>query len=169
MSFIAEKDPGLIPQVLSSILDACVNGITLADPDREDTPIVYANKAFADITGYTLDEVVGRNCRFLQGDDRDQDARERIRHALALGEPVEVTLRNYRKDGSLFYNHLSISPLFDSAGRLIYFLGVQYDVTSQVLAENEIRRLREEIAIRAENPPHGRETAQPIEGRGVVP
>ena len=78
MPFIVEKDSGLIPQVLSSILDECVNGVTLADPDMEDAPIVYANKAFERLTGYSQDEIIGHNCRFLQGEDRDQPARYEI-------------------------------------------------------------------------------------------
>ena len=146
MFFIAEKDPGIIPQVLSSILDACVNGVTLADPDLPDMPIVYANKAFEKISGYPNDEVVGRNCRFLQGEDRDQEARTHLREAIQGCQPVEVTLRNYRKDGELFYNHLALTPLFDREGKLIYYLGVQYDVTRQVKAEEEIQRLSQTLA-----------------------
>jgi PAS domain S-box-containing protein len=146
MFFIAEKDPGIIPQVLSSILDACVNGVTLADPDLPDMPIVYANKAFEKISGYPNDEVVGRNCRFLQGEDRDQEARTQLREAIQACQPIEVTLRNYRKDGELFYNHLALTPLFDREGKLIYYLGVQYDVTRQVKAEEEIQRLSQTLA-----------------------
>lgn len=145
MFFVAEKDPGLIPQVLSSILDSCVNGITLADPDLPDMPIVYANRAFETITGYSRDEVVGRNCRFLQGEDRDQEARAQIREAIDNCQPVEVTLRNYRKNGEMFWNHLALTPLFDREGRLIYYLGVQYDVSKQMDAEEEIRRLSETL------------------------
>lgn len=145
MSFVAEKDPGLIPQVLSVILDSCVNGVTLADPDLEDMPIVYANKAFQNMTGYSPEEIVGHNCRFLQGEDRDQDARKQLREAIESSQPLEVTIRNYRKDGTLFYNHLMISPLFDSSGKVIYYLGVQYDVTNQVKAAEEIRRLSENL------------------------
>ena len=145
MFFIAEKDPGLIPQVLSKILDSCVNGVTLSDPDLEDMPIVYANKAFENITGYNHEEVVGRNCRFLQGEDRDQEARFRLREAIEQCQPIEITLRNYRKNGELFYNHLALTPLFDREGQLIYYLGVQYDVTKQVQAEEEIQRLSEDL------------------------
>jgi len=141
MAFIVEKDPGLIPQVLAKILDSCINGVTLADPDLNDMPIVYANRAFEEITGYTRAEAVGRNCRFLQGNDRDQEARVQIREALANFQPIEVTLRNYRKNGELFYNHLALTPLFDRDGKVIYYLGIQYDVTSQVRAEEEIKRL----------------------------
>ncbi len=141
MAFVVEKDNGLIPQVLSAILDECVNGVTLADPDQEDAPIVYANKAFERLTGYSHDEIIGHNCRFLQGKDRDQDARFQIAEAMKRHEAVEVTLRNYRKDGSLFHNRLKIVPLFDRKQRVIYYLGVQYDITHQVDADNEIKGL----------------------------
>jgi PAS domain S-box-containing protein len=141
MSFVAEKDPGMIPQVLSQILDNCVNGVTLSDPDLPDNPIVYANEVFERMTGYSQEEIVGRNCRFLQQDDHDQPGLDEIRAALAEQRPVEVTLRNYRKDGSRFYNRLSIRPLLDPDGTVIYYLGVQYDVTEQVEAQQEIERL----------------------------
>lgn len=141
MNFIVDKDSGIIPQVLSAILDECVNGVTLADPDLEDAPIIYANKAFERLTGYSQDEIVGHNCRFLQGNDREQPARFQIADAIKKHESVEVTLRNYKKDGTLFHNHLKIIPLFDKKQRVIYYLGVQYDITQQVNANNEIRAL----------------------------
>lgn len=141
MNFVVEKDPGMIPGVLAQILDSCVNGVTLSDPDLADNPIVYVNEIFERMTGYSRDEILGRNCRFLQGDDRDQDALEEIRAAMAEQRPVEVTLRNYRQDGVLFYNRLSIRPLLDPDGKVIYYLGVQYDVTEQVEAQQEIERL----------------------------
>ena len=141
MVFIAEKDPGLIPQILSLILDECVNGVTLADPDLEDMPIVYANKAFEKITGYSQEDIVGRNCRFLQGDEREQEGRYQIAEAIKNSMPVVVTLRNYKKNGQLFYNRLKITPLCDRQGKVIYFLGVQYDITEQVNAEQEIKDL----------------------------
>jgi PAS domain-containing protein len=84
--FTTAKDDGLIPYVLTQILDACVNGITLSDPDLPDNPIVYANKVFEEMSGYSQDEIVGRNCRFLQGDDRAQEALPTIRRALANRE-----------------------------------------------------------------------------------
>ena len=115
MKFQVEKDAGIIPQILTQILDGSVNGITLSDPDKEDNPIVYANKAFEQITGYSNEETVGRNCRFLH------------------------------KNGELFYNRLSITPLFDNDGHLIYFLGIQYDVTEQILAQQEIKKLTEAL------------------------
>jgi PAS domain S-box-containing protein len=141
MPFNVKKDSGIIPKVLTTILDECVNGVTLADPDLEDCPIVYANKAFERLSGYGQEEIIGVNCRFLQGSDRNQDARQTIKEGIANHEEVEVTLRNYRKDGSLFHNHLKITPILDSKNRVLYFLGVQYDVTYRVEAENEIKRL----------------------------
>ena len=141
MAFIVEKDSGIIPQVLSAILDECVNGVTLADPDLDDAPIIYANKAFERLTGYTQAEIVGRNCRFLQGEDREQPERYQIAEAMTKHESIEVTLRNYKKDGTLFHNHLKIIPLFDRKQRVIYYLGVQYDITQQVNADKEIKAL----------------------------
>ncbi len=145
MAFIAEKDPGLIPQILSLILDECINGITLADPDLDDMPIVYANKAFEAVTGYSQEEVIGRNCRFLQGDDRNQKEIKRIQEAINDQKPVEVILRNYKKDGELFYNRFKIIPLFDRNGKLIYFLGVQYDITRQIDDEETINKLNKQL------------------------
>ena len=141
MEFIADKDPGLIPFVLSQILDTVVNGVTLSDPDQPDNPIVYANEAFELITGYEREEIIGRNCRFLQGEDDAQPELARIREGLDKQESVTVTLRNYRKDGSLFYNQFTIRPLLDHEGNLLYYLGIQYDVTEKVRAEKELARL----------------------------
>lgn len=142
MLFTAEKDTGIIPTVLTQILDTCVNGVTLSDPDLPDNPIVYANSVFERMTGYSQEEILGRNCRFLQGEDRDQHGLDAIRQALREHRPIEVTLRNYRKDGSIFHNRLSIQPLRDASGRLIYYLGVQYDVTEIVEAQLEVARLQ---------------------------
>ena len=82
MEFNFTKGEGMIPFVLSQILDSCVNGITLSDPDQEDNPIVYANEAFELITGYNRDEIIGRNCRFLQADDKNQESIGQIREGI---------------------------------------------------------------------------------------
>lgn len=145
--FVVQKDNGVIPHVLTQILDTCVNGVTLSDPDLDDSPIVYANKAFEDMCGYQQDEIIGRNCRFLQGSDRDQPELDRIRAAVRKGEAVEVTLRNYRKSGEMFHNRLVVKPLFDERGNVVYFLGVQYDITEQVKAQQEIKCLSDKLAF----------------------
>jgi PAS domain S-box-containing protein len=145
MKFQVEKDAGIIPQILTQILDGSVNGITLSDPDQHDNPVVYANKSFELITGYSKEETVGRNCRFLHDQEKDQPELQAIRDAVKDAKPVEVTLKNFRKNGQLFYNRLSITPLFDNEGKLIYFLGVQYDVTEQILAQQEIKALTHKL------------------------
>lgn len=139
--FVTDKDSDLIPFVLTQILDACVNGVTLSDPDLPDAPIIYANKAFEEISGYSQEEILGRNCRFLQGEDREQAGRETIRTAMATHQPCTVTLRNYRKNNELFFNRLSIRPLVDRDNKVIYYLGVQFDVTHQIKAKEEIDKL----------------------------
>jgi len=143
--FVVQKDNGVIPHVLTQILDTCVNGVTLTDPDLEDAPIVYANQAFVDICGYDQDEIVGRNCRFLQGNDRNQPELSLIRNAVNNCEAVEVTLRNYRKNGELFYNRLDVKPLKDNRGNVVYYLGVQYDITDLVRAKQEINHLSRKL------------------------
>ncbi len=85
----------------------------MSDPDQPDNPIVYAKEAVEVITGYDRNDILGRNGRFLQGTDRDQPEIEHIRAALRDQKPATVNLRNYRKDGTLFYNRFSIRPLFD--------------------------------------------------------
>jgi PAS domain S-box-containing protein len=145
MLFVDYKDSGLIPRILCAILDSCVNGVTLADPDMEDMPLVYANSAFTMMTGYSYEETIGKNCRFLQGTDQSQPERLLLHDAIKNTQPIEVTLRNYRKNGELFYNRLAIRPLFDSNERVLYYLGVQYDVTGQILAEAEIKRLNDRL------------------------
>jgi PAS domain S-box-containing protein len=148
MLFIDEKDSdGVIPHLLTAILDECINGVILSDPDLPDTPIVYANKAFETLTGYSQEETIGFNCRFLQADDQNQEASKQISEAMKKQESIEVTIRNYKKDGTLFYNRLKIIPLLDTKSRIIYYLGVQYDMTEQVDTDNEIRELNAIIAM----------------------
>jgi PAS domain S-box-containing protein len=110
---------------------------TITDPREPDNPLVWVNPSFTRITGYEAEEVVGRNCRFLQGPATDQDALADIRTALAEQRTVTTTLLNYRKDGSAFWNQLSISPVFDGDGTLVSFVGVQTDVTERVRVERE--------------------------------
>ena len=111
----------------------------------EDMPLVYANRAFEKMTGYTMEEVVGKNCRFMQGKDRDHALKERhmMQKAFKNNESINITFKNYRKNGEEFYNHLEMSPLFDSKGNLLYYLGVQLDVTQEIHDREEIKRLNE--------------------------
>lgn len=109
--------------------------MVVTDPTQPDGPIVLANQAFFDLTGYTADEVIGRNCRFLQGPETAPSAIEAIRRGLATGQHlVEVELLNYRKDGSSFWNQLVISPVRDEHGTIIYYFASQNDASSLMLA-----------------------------------
>ncbi|MDT7741043.1 MAG: hypothetical protein QOE59_121 [Actinomycetota bacterium] len=112
---------------------------TISDPGRDQNPLVWVNPAFTRLTGYDLDEVLGRNCRFLQGPNTDPTSISRIRSALADERPITEVLLNYRRDGTAFWNQVSISPVFDGSGNVVNFVGVQADVTERVMVENERR------------------------------
>jgi PAS domain S-box-containing protein len=130
-------------RLLERAVTASTNSIVIADPNQPDYPIVYVNPAFEETTGYSSEEVLGRNCRFLQGEDRDQPAVGELRAAVREGRHCTVVLRNYRKDGTLFWNELSIYPVRDAEGRTTSFVGVQNDVTERIRTEeilSEIRR-----------------------------
>lgn len=108
------------------------SAISIADANLPDIPLIYINPAFERTTGYSALEVIGRNCRFLQNDDRDQPELAEIRAALREGRSCTVVIRNYRKDGQLFYNELQLAPIFDGNGSLTHFVGISTDVTDRV-------------------------------------
>jgi PAS domain S-box-containing protein len=139
--------------MLDRAIAAATNGIVISDVDLPDMPIIYANPAFERITGYHTDEIMGRNCRFLQGKDHDQPGLDELRQALREQRSCDVVLRNYRKDGTLFWNELSIAPIHDEHGRLTHFVGVQNDVTARVNAEDALKKARDdaEAANRAKS------------------
>nr|WP_246214689.1 GAF domain-containing SpoIIE family protein phosphatase [Modestobacter muralis] len=112
---------------------------TITDPRQEDDPLVWVNPSFSRISGYTYEESVGRNCRFLQGPATDRETIAQLRKALQEHQPVSTTLLNYRKDGTAFWNQLSITPVFDGEGELVSFVGVQSDVTERVRVEDDRR------------------------------
>src|SRR5919106_3133234 len=130
-------------RLLERAVTASTNSIVITDPNQPDDPIVYVNPAFERTTGYAAEEVLGRNCRFLQREDRAQPALEELKAAVWEGRHCTVVLRNYRKDGTLFWNELSIYAVRDEDGRMTNFVGVQNDVTERIRAEeilSEIRR-----------------------------
>ena len=112
-------------------IDKAPVGITITDPSKEDNPIIYINDAFVELTGYPREEVLGRNCRFLQGTETQNEARAEMRNAIASAEPVSVELRNYRKDGEMFWNRVNIAPISGANGETERFIGFQQDVTDQ--------------------------------------
>lgn len=125
-------------RLLKRSVEVTANGIVIADATQPDHPLVYVNEAFLQLTGYTRDEVIGENCRFLLGADSDHEARRRISQRLAQARDVRVRLLNYRKDGSTFWNDLYIAPVPDEAGRITHFVGVQQDVTVQKAHEDSL-------------------------------
>jgi PAS domain S-box-containing protein len=119
-------------------LSAIHGGVIITDPNETDNPIIYANDGFSRMTGYSREEVIGANCRFLQGAGTDRSAVTIIRDTVEHGGACSVLLLNYRKDGSAFWNQLDISPVReneDPDGRLLYFVGVQTDATERILTE----------------------------------
>lgn len=140
--------------ILIKAIQASNDGIVISEQEGDDHILIYVNPAFERLTGYSSDEILYQDCRFLQSGDRDQPGIAIIRDALAKGEAVRAVVRNYRKDGSLFWNELSITPVYDDDAELTYYIGIQKDVTRQVELETENARLREEItALRAASAP----------------
>lgn len=130
-------------RLLDRAVTASTNSIVITDPNQPDDPLVYVNPAFERTTGYPAEEALGRNCRFLQGEDHDQPALEELRTAIHEERHCTVVLRNYRKDGTPFWNELSVYPVRDEKGHMTNFVGVQNDVTERIRAEevfSEIRR-----------------------------
>ena len=126
----------------------------ITDPCQPDNPIVMANKAFLDGMGYTVEEVIGHNCRFLQGKDTDPKAIDEIRQAIVDQRILTIELLNYRKDGTSFWNELHLSPIHDDDGTLIYFFASQLDVSERHRMhelEAAERALLREIEHRAKN------------------
>ncbi|MFC0676547.1 EAL domain-containing protein [Lysobacter korlensis] len=129
-------------RLLRRAVEAAYNGVVIADAREPDLPIVYVNRAAEAMTGYSASEMLGRNCRFLQGDDRDQPGIDAIRQALLEAREARVLVRNYRKDGTLFWNDFQIAPVRNERGTLTHFLGVFNDVS-------ERQRYEEQLAHRA--------------------
>ncbi|MFP4251839.1 MAG: PAS domain-containing protein [Guyparkeria sp.] len=132
--------------LLKKAVNASTDGIVIAEQEGSDNILIYANQAFEELTGYLEDEILYQDCRFLQAGDRDQAPLAEVRDAIRRGEATRVVLRNYRKDGSLFWNELSITPVFNEDDHLTYFIGIQRDVTELVRMREENERLRARVA-----------------------
>ena len=126
--------------LLAHAIDQSRDGITITDAKKEGFPLIYVNEGFEELTGYTSAEIMGNGYRILQGTDTEQPELDVIRTAVARGESCLVTLRNYRKDGSMFWNELSISPVRDAEDNLTHYIGVQKDVTARVLLEQHLHQ-----------------------------
>lgn len=125
-------------QLFRQSVEAASNGILIVDAQAPDLPIIYVNPAFTRITGYSAEEVLGQNCRFLQGGDRKQAGVDQVRQALRAQQEVNVRLRNYRRDGSVFWNDLFISPVPDDNGQIAHYVGIINDISAQMTAEDAL-------------------------------
>ncbi|EMA01922.1 PAS domain S-box-containing protein [Haloarcula vallismortis] len=126
-------------------MDEAPIGITITGPEQEDTPITYANRRFLELTGYTESAVRGRNCRFLQGEETESEPVDAMRAAIETDEPVSVELRNYRKDGTMFWNQVTIAPVRDDDGTVVNYVGFQQDVTERKEHEHRLKALSESV------------------------
>ena len=130
--------PKLATETIVSALNSLPISVAIADAKHADLPLIYVNTAFEVLTGYQAKEILGRNCRFLQGADTDQAELQVLRRALRAHKPVRMTLCNYRKDGESFWNELSVNPLFDEDGELLYFMAVARDATREARLSDEL-------------------------------
>ena len=124
---------------------AVAEGVTISDNRLPDNPIIYANDSFEKLTGYQIAEVLNKNCRFLQGPDTDPDDVDKIRSAVREERECTVELLNYRKDGTPFWNRLSITPVRDEAGKVTNYIGIQSDITKRKNAEEALRTTAEHL------------------------
>ncbi|MFI8740659.1 PAS domain-containing protein [Stutzerimonas zhaodongensis] len=132
-------------KLLQLVIEASNDGIVVAEQEGDDNILIYANPAFQRLTGYEVDDILYQDCRFLQAGDRDQPGLAAIREAVRNNTPCRQIIRNYRKDGSAFWNELSITPVFNEGDQLTYYIGIQKDVTPEVEAKQRVRELEAEV------------------------
>ncbi|CAE6894844.1 MULTISPECIES: PAS domain-containing protein [Pseudomonas] len=133
-------------KLLQLVINASNDGIVVAEQEGEDNILIYANAAFEKLTGYSADEILYQDCRFLQAGDRDQAGLDMIREAVRKREPCRQIIRNYRKDGTPFWNELSITPVFNEHDQLTYFIGIQKNVTEHVHALERVKQLEKQLS-----------------------
>jgi PAS domain S-box-containing protein len=126
--------------IKEAAMDLANEGISIADMNKEDQPLVYVNHAFEKITGYDAQDVLGRNCRFLQGEGTDPEVISNIREAIESSESISVEFKNFRKDGLPFWNMLSLSPIKDEAGKVTHYVGVQLDISQLKNAKDDLEQ-----------------------------
>lgn len=137
-----------LDELAAMALNVVSEGVIVTDPHQPDNPIVFANSGFTRITGYSAAEVLGRNCRFLQGPDTAEADRRAIRRSIERGQPFGITILNYRKDGSAFWNLLTVTPILGPDLRPRYFVGAQSDVTELVDAQRALASAGQDLEQR---------------------
>ena len=140
-------------RVRQMAIEATQNGIVITNPNLADNPITYANSGFMQLTGYESSEVIGRNCRFLQGEGSDPTTLDMLRESIRAGKPFRGALLNYRKDGTAFWNDLQITPVFDARKQLVNFVGVQNDISDRIRVQEalELANLEAQAASEAKS------------------
>ncbi len=144
-----QKATNALLDIRNNALASAINSIFIADAQQSHTPIIYSNRAFEKMTGYNTEEILNKNCLFLQNDDRDQKEIEILHHAITNGDACNVTVRNYKKDGTLFWNDVTITPVHNNDNELTHFIGVHNDISHKVKSERlkeQIRKILELIA-----------------------
>jgi len=131
---------GFDASLFRRLVESSPEGVVLVDALDPEQPLIYANPGFEALTGYAAAELLGCNLRLLQGEDRDQDGRQRLREALARGDSCRVLLRNYRKDGRVFWNEMTVLPLLDAAGRVSHFAGHHRDAGERLRIDPKLAR-----------------------------
>jgi PAS domain S-box-containing protein len=142
---LVREDRGTDP--FSAAVRATRMPMLITDPNQPDNPIVFVNAAFSKLTGFAHDEIIGRNCRFLQGPDTERADLARLRSAIERREPIELELLNYRKDGTRFWNRLLVSPVFDADGNVTYFFASQFDVTLERERLTRLQQDRDDLEV----------------------
>lgn len=146
--YVHPSTPHDVEFCMKRVLDEAPAGITVTDPTQPDNPIIYANDKFRELTGYSTQEIIGQNCRFLQGPETDSEPVAEMRDAIDAAEDVSVELRNYRADGTEFWNQVAITPLRDDDGSVINYVGFQHDITERKQLELERqRRVRQQEVV----------------------
>ncbi|MFS0858911.1 ATP-binding protein [Paenibacillus taichungensis] len=121
------------------IISKIKSSVTVVDATLPDFPLMYVNEYFSELTGYSAEESIGQNCRFLQGPDTDSETVQHIREALNKQQSIKTEILNYTKHGQKFWNELNIDPIFDDSGECLFFVGIQYDISERKYAEQQLR------------------------------
>lgn len=122
-------------QFISAAIDRAGVGIVISDPGQYDDPVIYVNKGFEELTGYNAAEIIGKNCRFLQGDSNDKNKASKIKQAIYSNKEIRLTIKNFKKDGNAFWNDLHIYPLYIEDLKRDFFIGIQRDISEEIDAK----------------------------------
>ncbi|MCM3536772.1 PAS domain-containing protein [Priestia endophytica] len=141
------NQPQLKNNLISKAIDYTRVGVVITDPSLPDNPIVYTNQAFLNLTGYDEEDVIGRNCRFLQGEATNGETVREVRKAIQQKKPISIEIQNYRKDGSMFWNELAIDPVYSKENQKWYFVGIQKDITVQENYKQLLEEALKELTV----------------------